>query len=250
MHRKLIAKAFEKAKVEMEKSGISNPTTTKLAKYLTDRIDEEVNFVYGDRSLRNYYNRILDEVDGEINIPQIEVINGLCKYLGYLNYKDFILKEESMSDLVQVTKEDSIDKGHIVTRKEQVFIFRNNKIILFGVGIVLILILFASGIMSDDQKWMVWEGDRYIESQFDEVSYSEGSLKLLDEKIMSNFREIDPNCSTDFFKSNGKVTIWYGKNRGREYEFFTSFGSHPETGDPLKPITEYMIGKYICDSLK
>ena len=33
-------------------------------------------------------------------------------------------------------------------------------------------------------------------------------------------------------------------------EFFTSFGYHPETGDPLKPITEYMIRKYICDTFK
>ena len=30
-------------------------------------------------------------------------------------------------------------------------------------------------------------------------------------------------------------------------QYFTALGLHPETGKTLKPITQYMIDKYICD---
>jgi hypothetical protein len=242
MHRELVVKAFEKAKIEMEESGVSNPATTKLAKYLIDKIDEEVNFIYGDRSLRNYYSKILKDKEEDINIPQVEVVNGLCQFLGYSNYHDFILKEGPINNYS--------GEKIIVTKKGTGFIFRDYKVILLILAIVVISILIISGMLSNDQKWMIWEGDHYVETQFDEGSYSEGSLEILDGKALVSFRQILPDCSTEFFKSNGSPKIWYGKNRGMEYEFFTSLGYHPETRDQLKPITEYMIRKYICFSFK
>ena len=45
---------------------------------------------------------------------------------------------------------------------------------------------------------------------------------------------------------DGSERLWYGKNKNKELEYFTAFGKHPETGKTLKPITKYMIAKYIC----
>ena len=39
--------------------------------------------------------------------------------------------------------------------------------------------------------------------------------------------------------------ILYGKNAAKEYEYFTHPGLHPETGKTLKPISRYIIKKYI-----
>ncbi len=49
------------------------------------------------------------------------------------------------------------------------------------------------------------------------------------------------------FKEDDSVRIWYGKNREGELEYFSSQGLHPQTGKTLKPITRYMIEKYICN---
>jgi len=45
---------------------------------------------------------------------------------------------------------------------------------------------------------------------------------------------------------NGTPKIFYGKNKKGNYQWFTDLAKHPETGNSLKPIMEYMIEKYIC----
>ena len=54
----------------------------------------------------------------------------------------------------------------------------------------------------------------------------------------------------NFLNLMAKQKSGTGRIGGKEYEFFTSLGYHPETGDPLKPITQYMIRKYIRNDWK
>lgn len=52
---------------------------------------------------------------------------------------------------------------------------------------------------------------------------------------------------THFIKTyfeNGDPIIWYAKN-GDEIELFNQPGLHPTTGKTLKPITPYIINKYL-----
>jgi hypothetical protein len=58
---------------------------------------------------------------------------------------------------------------------------------------------------------------------------------------------VTPNCEDEFFNEDGSVKLWYGKNKNKDLEYFTALGLHPETGKTLKPITQYMIDKYICN---
>lgn len=58
-----------------------------------------------------------------------------------------------------------------------------------------------------------------------------------------------PSCDLIFFDKSGNAQIWYGKNLKGELEIFTSLGLHPETGKTLKPISKYMIEKYICTKM-
>ncbi|OUR90942.1 hypothetical protein A9Q87_13490 [Flavobacteriales bacterium 34_180_T64] len=75
--------------------GVKNPSKNHLAIILSNYITEDFGFPFGERSLVNYYNSINQLKDLEdINISQLKVITGLCNYLGYDDYEDFIFNNE------------------------------------------------------------------------------------------------------------------------------------------------------------
>jgi hypothetical protein len=95
---------------------------------------------------------------------------------------------------------------------------------------------------------MIWQEDHYVEVEFDTEKHKLNQLKLYKEDRINLFKKLTPICdTTKFFNEDGSVNIWYGKNRNKKLEYFTALGLHPETGKTLKPITQYMIDKYICD---
>ncbi|TDW48745.1 hypothetical protein EV144_103262 [Flavobacterium sp. 270] len=90
-----------------------------------------------------------------------------------------------------------------------------------------------------------WSGDHY-----DEVSCNmemEGigtfnSPETYDDRII-NLRRIKVCDTTAFFKNN-KAVVWYAKV-GDSVEFFNTHGMHPENGKALRPVTQYIINKYV-----
>ena len=94
---------------------------------------------------------------------------------------------------------------------------------------------------------MIWDNDHYVEVKFDIEKYNISQLKYYKEERIKFFKRIEPDCNYEFFSSDGSVMVWYGKNAKKELQYFTDYGLHPETGKTLKPITDYMINKYICD---
>ncbi|WP_431135335.1 hypothetical protein [Psychroserpens mesophilus] len=125
-----------------------------------------------------------------------------------------------------------------------------NKVLLY-IGIITLITfggISTKHILKKEARWMIWQEDHYIEVGFDTEKYKLNQLKLYKEERIKNFKKTTPICDTTiFFNEDGSVNIWYGKNRGKELEYFTALGLHPETGKTLKPITQYMIDKYICD---
>jgi hypothetical protein len=63
-----------------------------------------------------------------------------------------------------------------------------------------------------------------------------------DEKTKSLQRVMVSDTTTFFV--DGKAVIWYCKVEGVP-EYFNGPGFHPITGKALKPITKYMINKYV-----
>ena len=125
-----------------------------------------------------------------------------------------------------------------------------NRVFLFIGGIMFIACtsLVTNHILKEETRWMVWHEDHYIEVDFDSEKYKMNQLKLLKEERIELFKKILPICGeTTFFNGDGSVAIWYGKNKDKTLEYFTALGLHPETGKTLKPITGYMIEKYICN---
>lgn len=251
MHKKIILKAFEKAKEEQVKFGVKNPSLTRLASDISDFLEEYAEDKIGEKSLRLYFNNAKrQDEEKDINIKNKNVLNGLCLYLGYEDYKDFIMKEEPAEVVMAEDANLGIDAQISIPTASKglnILIKKNKITIVFG-----ILVLFCTVSMSylNRERWMIWQEDRYIEVSFDVEKYSLSKLKIYNPDRISNFRKVILTSDSTFFSTDGKPKYWYGKSANGTLEYFTSVGLHPETGKTLKPISWYMINKYILDTKK
>lgn len=227
MHNVLIQLAFDKMKKNHFKNEGLNLTKTQTSKRLSELLLDDYKVCFGDKRLRDIYNN-------KAKIKQVDVLKALCDYLGYDNYNAF-LQANNLNE-----------KGRVkASFSNTIFKFKKPLLISLTVLICLIMVYFFT---VDQQRWMVWKVDHYEEVDFDTKKYKLNQLKLFKEERINNFKKIEATCDTNFFDEKGNVKIWYGKNRNGKLDLFTSLGLHPETGKTLKPITRYMIKKYICDS--
>ena len=236
MNKILIIKAIEKDKTKKRKEGKTKPSLNDSSEELSNYIEDNEGFQLNERTYRDYYNEAkkLEGKDEDINIKQLSVINGLCSYLEFDSYQDFT---KSLKD---VGKKSIFEQIKIIIKKNKV--------------VISILLIIIIGIVSYNyitrQRWMVWDENQYIEVKFDLDRYDVNQIKIYKDDRIDFFKKVITDCNTNFFSEDGTVQIWYGKNKNKELEYFTSFGLHPETGITLKPITQYMISKYICNSLQ
>ena len=229
MHKTLIIQAFNKAETLRKEQGEKIPSLIHIAEDLASFVEKIEGLGLNEKSYRIYRGdakKLVDTSD-DINIKQLKVINGLSKFLGYVNYEDYA---------------NSLN-GKSFVKTLGAFI-RKNKVILI---ILFFLLASLTAYYSINKlRWMAWDEDHYVETTFDVGRYNIGELKPYKEERIKYFKKIKPNCETEFFTVNNKVKLWYGKNKKKELEFFTALGLHPETGKTLDPITVYMIKKYIC----
>ena len=231
MHRELLLRAFEKVERELISEGNISPSVNQCALRLSEIISEI--FPYGDRRLRDFYNETRASTEGDINIPQPKVILALSQYLGYENYKEFLTRN-SIDEVKAIQEESKVPQ-------------KKNKLKLIVILFVLVAVIVFFGYhYFTKQRWMEWEGTHYVEASFDSDKLREGVLKAYKEERITDFKKVIPNCETVFFNGDGSVRVWYGKNKEGTLEYFTSYGLHPQTGKTLRPITRYMIEKYIC----
>jgi hypothetical protein len=253
MHKQLVLSAFKKAKEDAKTATGVNMSVTALAKKISDYMLEECRFQYHEKSLRNKYNLALKD-DDPLEL-QNAVANCLCCYLGHKNYEEFIMRNgfnkesptiiEQKFEELTAYKEEMKEKLPSIGEKLKIVIHKNKVTLIFC---SLIFLIYFGLYIVDKQRWMVWENDHYVEVAFDVEKYGMSNLKLYKHERIKKFKKIKPDCNYSFFKIDGSENLWYGKSMKGEFEFFTSFGLHPETGKTLKKITKYMIRKYICDT--
>lgn len=68
------------------------------------------------------------------------------------------------------------------------------------------------------------------------------SIQPLDKNLLA-LKKIHVCDTTTFFK-NGIAIIWYAKTENG-IDFFNTHGRHPENDNALKPVTHYIINKYV-----
>ncbi|MDW8850473.1 hypothetical protein SD960_10250 [Flavobacterium sp. MMLR14_040] len=111
---------------------------------------------------------------------------------------------------------------------------------LTGTGTAIYLAFF-------EKDNMQWSKDHY------EVVYKEGiegnPNEIIDyDEHLLDFKKVSVCDTSTCFKPDGEAIVWYAKI-GDKADFFNSNGNgrHPETKKSLRPITEYIKGKYKGD---
>lgn len=93
----------------------------------------------------------------------------------------------------------------------------------------------------DNESCMYWTGDHYEQTSCNQ-KHGDTLIIALDSTKLLHFKKI---TRPDTITKNAIGHVWYIKIN-REIEFYTSDGNHPlDEKRRLKPITAYMIDKYI-----
>lgn len=115
-----------------------------------------------------------------------------------------------------------------------------------GVGIMLFLSIVISYYAFPNKQCMQWSGDHYdiVDCDLKIQSFTPSSkIELLDESLV-NLRKVVVCDTTTCFDKNGVAIIWYAKT-ANGIDFFNIHGRHPENNSPLRPVTHYILNKYV-----
>ncbi|WP_461598992.1 hypothetical protein [Winogradskyella sp.] len=228
MIKDLIVDAFKKGKEALINEGVLSPSDTAVSELIATFINEDCKTPIHPRTIRNYYKNALNNPEEDINISRTDIVKSLCQFLDFESYQEYLNQKSSNK---------KVSASYSRTKKY---------IIISAVIIGVIFSAYALFIKVNEPRFMIWNIDHYEEVGLDLNKYKLGDLKVYKQERIDKFRKIQPDCNYPFFNSDGYVRIWYGKNDQKEYEFFTDLGLHPRTGKTLKPITDYIIEKYIC----
>lgn len=237
MRKKLFEEVFKKAE---ERS--PSKTRNGVCTFLENAFSEMDRYSFGKETFIRYYKKYREGRNIKYN-PNAELLNKCAQYLGYEDYEDFVLKNKGQEE-----PEVSDEQGTISTSLI-IWLQKNKKLVIINmILLVAIISIISTDILSKNQeKWMTWKENRYVEATFSITEYYNDQLVPYDQNKIDFFKEVEnPDCKTKYFNKNGKPILWYYKVGKGDLELYTSSGFHPENGKPLKHITRYMIQEHIC----
>lgn len=120
-------------------------------------------------------------------------------------------------------------------------IIRYSLVAAFSVGLA-VMIYFAFF----QKQCMQWSGDHYEKVSCDLEVNGLGSFNVVEpfDKTVFDLKKIKVCDTTPFFNKNGDAIVWYGKT-ANGIDFFNGHGRHPESNSSLKPVTRYILNKYV-----
>ncbi|MFH7017589.1 hypothetical protein [Flavobacterium sp. FlaQc-47] len=112
--------------------------------------------------------------------------------------------------------------------------------IFLFVGFVVVFFAFPN------KDCMQWSGDHYeivdCELKIEGIGKS-NNIEILDPTLV-NLKKLKVCDTTTYFDKNGVAIIWYAKT-ANGVDFFNVHGRHPENNSPLRPVTHYILNKYV-----
>ncbi|MBW4361074.1 hypothetical protein [Flavobacterium taihuense] len=188
---------------------------------------------------------------GETNLMDVEAIN-LAAILVDFQPRPFLKFSKSERNS-PVRESEEVEEGHAIT--EEVTIYPDT-IQFFNKSFyqkkyekkIVILLLMVSLITTyyfafQKKQCMQWSGDHF-ENVDCELPNDSAKFKIipLDKSILP-LKKVHVCDTTTFFK-NGEAIIWYAKTENG-IDFFNTHGRHPENDHALKPVTHYIVNKYV-----
>jgi hypothetical protein len=262
-----LKRKYDLVKKEDVSGLLSNPTPANLKKMCcnlieirTSKKDQDVfkNFF----NLNQEENRVkqIEKVDtdrlrpvqyflnGKTESPQQVVLDLIAVLIDFkprpfLNF--FRNRDESETEIEQEEIEIVRDK---VKEGKSIEINRRSKATI----IVGLLGLTIAGYVTKKEffpakECMQWNTNHYEEVVCEGNKIGFANINPIferDEKLL-DFKKIEVCDTTIFFKDNQPI-IWYIK-QNNECEYFNGPGLHPITNKPLRPITQYIIDKYVIN---
>lgn len=185
------------------------------------------------------------------------------------NFYEEKLIVESSSDQVEKNKieevtderieiiENELNTQEITVVPDEEAIKNQRKFPFKKIGIIgIVSVIIGISLFLNFKTWttkecMVWKGDKYEAVDCTETinSFAEATLPK-DDKLIEEFRKMKVDNKTSFFDKKGNPKIWYVKNPNGTLEFYNQPGLQPETGKTLKPVSRYIIEKYILTQEK
>lgn len=270
-----------KAKFKEEKKGIYSsflisPSRAKLRQLCEEKLKISTNqddlnsfkFIFGfdfDASNKNKLQANTDKFrpietffKGETDLTDLNAIN-LAAMLVDFNPRPFGLyayREDfnnSSQDLINNTtsknSENEETSLEIVNKKTHKLNSNLKKKIT--IGLLSFIGLGSIGftvknIIAPDPECMQWKKNHYeiVDCKSDNLQgfMSQSEIIPFDEN-QSKLIKIEVSDTTTFFK-NEKSLYWYCKVNGKP-DFFNTHGIHPESGKALRPVSQYIIDKYV-----
>ncbi|MDM1546721.1 hypothetical protein HX096_02460 [Empedobacter falsenii] len=247
----LFEKVFKKAKNECGSSS-KNGMSVHLEKVISD----DYNYPITSKSFSRHFDDFVKENNLKKEISP-DLLNILAHYIGYESFGDFnqknqlTKKEEKEIVSVEPIIDDNIPEEESIinlpSKKNNFFEkikLQRNKIIA-GSGIATILAsggLFLNSI-NQNSSCMIWKENHYEEIECEETSPQMNAVPY--NETVFQLKKITKPDTLNF--ENALDKVWYTKKNG-EVEFYTNYGLHPENGKTLKPVTKYILTKYVLNN--
>lgn len=267
-YKKAIKQHYEKEKEGNFSSFLLQPSRANLRKLCVERFKENTNsddlntfaIFMGFEFKPEHRNRLKESTDrfrtienflkGTTDSNDLETINltailvdfaprPFLKYVKYHKGEEIVTETPKAIDRYKDSVNDLLDKKNNATSKKKLIFAVLGITALFSVGYT------AKDLLLPGKECMQWQNDQYVEVDCQEEInslYSSSAVVPFDENT-SMLRKLQVSDTTTFYKG-GKAIIWYCKVDGSP-EFFDRPGFHPITGKGLKPITDYIIDKYV-----
>lgn len=163
-------------------------------------------------------------------------------------------EEEALhSSEVEKTAISALKAETVIQKTEYTIASKNNFRKKLGYGFIGVLGLFTAGYTTKDLLYPEKQCMKWIEDHYESVDCiqeaqgvgSYGTVVPYDEREFGR-RELTVCDTTEFFVEGNskKPKVWYDKEKD-ELLYFNMDGVNPETGDHLRPMTDYMLEKYV-----
>ncbi|MFW0738153.1 hypothetical protein [Flavobacterium sp. T12S277] len=117
---------------------------------------------------------------------------------------------------------------------------------IMGVVGLLCLISVITYFAFQDKECMQWSGDHYemVDCDLKIEGYAKSAnIEIIDPTLI-HLKKIKVCDTTTYFDKNGVAIVWYAKT-ANGIDFFDAHGRHPENNSPLRPVTHYILNKYV-----
>lgn len=269
-YKKAIRAHYEIEKHEKYSSFLIKPSRAKLRQLCEERLKESndkedqisfslvFGFEYGVgnrnklKSLTDKFRPIETFLKGETDLSDIEAINIAALLVNFKPrpFRIFNIKSFGAEPLSKKLENDEDEEKKTLLGVKAITPKSNfkKKIAIGFLGLIGITSIgfTAKSIINPEPQCMQWEKNHYevvdcnnenqqgLIKQYDIIPFDENQSKLI---------KIEVSDTTTFFK-NEKSLYWYCKVNGKP-EFFNTHGIHPESGKALRPVTQYIVDKYV-----